>query len=53
MSYPATPPVEQPDAAYRPERYIRPSVNLSVWLWLFLLGLPALLLFLIYSAGGK
>jgi hypothetical protein len=35
--------------SYQPERYIRPTANLSVFVWLALLGLPALILFLIYS----
>ena len=34
--------------SYQPERYIRPAANLGVYIWLALLGIPALLLFLIY-----
>jgi len=34
---------------YRPETYMRTGVNVSVFGWLALLGIPALLLFLIYS----
>jgi hypothetical protein len=33
---------------YQPERYINPGANLSVYVWFVLLGLPALILFLIY-----
>ncbi|MCE3234346.1 MAG: hypothetical protein K0Q50_526 [Vampirovibrio sp.] len=36
-------------SGYQPEVYIRPGANLSVFVWLTLLGLPAFLLFLIYS----
>jgi hypothetical protein len=36
-------------SAYQPEVYLRTGVNLSLFTWLALLGLPALLLFLIYS----
>lgn len=34
---------------YQPEAYLRTGVNLSVFTWVAVLGLPALLLFLIYS----
>lgn len=34
---------------YNPESYLRTSVNVSVFAWLALLGLPVLMLFLIYS----
>ncbi len=39
--------------SYQPELYIRPDANLSVYVWLVLLGLPALLLFLIYFQAAK
>ena len=35
--------------SYNPANYVRSGVNLSVFTWLFVLGLPALLLFLIYA----
>lgn len=33
----------------RPESLMRPGANLQVFVWLTLLGLPALILFLIFS----
>ena len=33
---------------YKPETYMRAGVNVSVFAWLALLGIPSLLLFLIY-----
>ena len=43
---------ENGGTSYQPELYIRPGANLSVYVWLVLLGLPAFLLFLIYSYQG-
>lgn len=34
---------------YQIDPLIKPEANLSVWVWLTLLGIPALLLMLIYS----
>jgi hypothetical protein len=34
---------------YEIDPLIKPGANLSVWVWLILLGLPALLLMLIYA----
>lgn len=34
---------------YQVDPLIKPEANLSVWVWLALLGIPALLLMLIYS----
>jgi hypothetical protein len=34
---------------YQPDTYIKPGPNLQFILWLVLLGLPALLLFMIFS----
>lgn len=34
---------------YEIDPLIKPGANLSVWVWLVLLGLPALLLMLIYA----
>jgi hypothetical protein len=34
---------------YRPETYVRSSVNVPAFTWLAVLGIPVLLLFLIYS----
>lgn len=34
---------------YEIDPLIKPGANLSVWVWLMLLGIPALLLMLIYS----
>jgi hypothetical protein len=40
-------------ASYRPEVYLRPGANLSVWVWLALLGIPALILFLVYFKAAE
>lgn len=40
-------------SGYQPEVYLRPGANLSVFVWLALLGLPTLLLFLIYSKAAE
>lgn len=37
------------DFIYKPETYMRTGVNVPAFAWLALLGIPALLLFLIYS----
>ena len=34
--------------AYQPEAYTKPVANIQFFLWLTLLGLPALLLFMIF-----
>jgi hypothetical protein len=34
---------------YRPETYVRTGVNVPAFTWLAVLGIPALILFLIYS----
>lgn len=34
---------------YQIDPLIKPGANLSVWVWLGLLGIPALLLMLVYS----
>lgn len=34
---------------YQIDPLIKPEANLSVWVWLTLLGIPALLLMLVYS----
>ncbi len=39
----------QSSTPYQPEAYLRTSVNLSALTWLVLLGVPLLLLFLIYA----
>jgi hypothetical protein len=39
--------------AYQPDVYIRPGANTSVWAWLALLGIPALILFLVYSKAAE
>lgn len=36
-------------APYQIDPLIKPGANLSVWVWLLLLGVPALLLMLIYA----
>ena len=38
-----------PQSTYDPEPYLRTGVNLTAFTWLFVLGLPALILFLIYA----
>jgi hypothetical protein len=40
-------------SGYQPEVYLRPGANLSVFVWLALLGLPAVLLFLVYSKAAE
>lgn len=35
---------------YDPQQYLKPGAELQIFVWLALLGIPALLLFLIYSA---
>ena len=39
----------QSSTPYQPEAYLRTGVNLSALTWLVLLGVPVLLLFLIYT----
>ena len=38
-----------PQSTYDPEPYLRTGVNLTAFTWLFILGIPALILFLIYA----
>ena len=41
--------VNQKGFVYQPEAYLRTTVNVSAFTWLAVLGIPALILFLIYS----
>jgi hypothetical protein len=44
-----TPTTERDRYVAQNEMYIRPGGNLEIFAWMLLLGLPALMLFLIYS----
>lgn len=38
---------------YQPDIYMRPDANWLAWMWLALLGIPALLLFMIYAQPNE